>query len=198
MQLLIDNQFKGTRKVHTMAWQIDTSHSEIQFTVRHMMISKVRGNFASFSGNIELDENNPAAAAVDVTVDIASIDTRDEQRDGHLRSADFFDVETYPQAHFRSTNVERIGDKKAKVTGDLTLHGVTKPIILDVEYEGMAKSPWGTYSAGFTASTKLNRKEWGLSWNQALETGGVLVGEEVTINVEVELVKQTEATAAAA
>lgn len=181
-----------------MAWQIDTSHSEIQFTVRHMMISKVRGNFASFSGNIELDENNPAAAAVDVTVDIASIDTRDEQRDGHLRSADFFDVETYPQAHFRSTNVERIGDKKAKVTGDLTLHGVTKPIILDVEYEGMAKSPWGTYSAGFTASTKLNRKEWGLSWNQALETGGVLVGEEVTINVEVELVKQTEATAAAA
>ncbi|MCB0129238.1 MAG: YceI family protein, partial [Caldilineaceae bacterium] len=100
--------------------------------------------------------------------------------------------------HFRSTNVERIGDKKAKVTGDLTLHGVTKPIILDVEYEGMAKSPWGTYSAGFTASTKLNRKEWGLSWNQALETGGVLVGEEVTINVEVELVKQTEATAAAA
>ena len=181
-----------------MAWQIDNSHSEIQFTVRHMMISKVRGTFTDFSGTVDLDEKNPEGAGVEVTVNLDSINTRDEQRDGHLKSPDFFDVETYPQANFRSTNVERTGETTANVTGDLTMHGVTKPITLEVEYQGMAKSPWGTYSAGFSATGKLNRKDWGLNWNQALETGGVLVGEEVTLNVEVELVKQTEEAAAAA
>ena len=181
-----------------MAWQIDSAHSEIQFSARHMMISKVRGTFETFTGTVQLDENNPEAAVVDVTVDLTSINTRDDQRDGHLRSADFFDVENHPQAHFRSTNVERTGDKQAKLTGDLTIRGVTKPVTLDVVYEGMAKSPWGTMSAGFSASGKLNRKEWGLNWNQALETGGVLVGEEIQLNIEVELVKQPEAEAVAA
>jgi polyisoprenoid-binding protein YceI len=180
-----------------MAWQIDNAHSEIQFSVRHMMISKVRGSFDNFTGEIELSEENPAAATVDVTVDVASINTREEQRDGHLKSADFFDVETYPTMHFASTGVERTGDKSAKLHGNLTIRDVTKPVTLDVEYQGMAKSPWGTTSAGFTASGKLNRKDWGLNWNQALETGGVLVGEEVTISVEVELVKQEETDAVA-
>lgn len=180
-----------------MAWQIDGSHSEIQFSVRHMMISKVRGTFESFSGNVELNESNPEAAVVDVTVDLNSINTRDAQRDGHLRSADFFDVENHPQAHFRSTKVERVDSKHAKLFGDLTIRGVTKPVTLDVTYEGSAKSPWGTTSAGFSASGKFNRKDWGLNWNQALETGGVLVGEEVQLNIEVELVKQPEAEAVA-
>ncbi|MCB0611596.1 MAG: YceI family protein, partial [Lewinella sp.] len=128
---------------------------------------------------------------------LTSINTREDQRDAHLRSADFFDVDNHPQAHFRSTKVERTGDKRAKLTGDLTIRGVTKPVTLDVVYEGMAKSPWGTMSAGFSASGKLNRKDWGLNWNQALETGGVLVGEEIQLNIEVELVKQPEAEAAA-
>ena len=180
-----------------MAWQIDSAHSEIQFSARHMMISKVRGTFETFTGTVELDEKNPEAAVVDVTVDLTSINTREDQRDAHLRSADFFDVDNHPQAHFRSTKVERTGDKRAKLTGDLTIRGVTKPVTLDVVYEGMAKSPWGTMSAGFSASGKLNRKDWGLNWNQALETGGVLVGEEIQLNIEVELVKQPEAEAAA-
>ena len=181
-----------------MAWQIDNAHSEIQFSVRHMMISKVRGSFENFTGEIELSEENPAAATVDVTVDMASINTREGQRDGHLKSPDFFDVENYPTMRFVSTGVERTGDKSAKLHGNLTIRDVTKPLTLDVEYQGMAKSPWGTTSAGFTASGKLNRKDWGLNWNQALETGGVLVGEEVTINIEVELVKQEENDAVAA
>ncbi|MCB9138290.1 MAG: YceI family protein [Caldilineaceae bacterium] len=178
-----------------MAWQIDNSHSEIQFTARHMMISKVRGIFPIFSGTVELDVDNPAAASVDVTVDVASINTRDEQRDGHLRSPDFFDVEVYPEAHFRSTDVQVIDDTHAKVTGNLTIRNVTKPLTLNVEYQGMAKSPWGAYSAGFSATGKLNRKDWDLNWNQALETGGVLVSDEISLNIEVELVKQEEAVA---
>lgn len=178
-----------------MSWQIDSAHSEIQFSVRHMMISKVRGTFGSFSGTIELNEANPEAATVDVTVDVASIDTREEQRNQHLLSPDFFNAAEYPTMHFQSTKVERTGDKTAHLHGNLTIRDVTKPVVLDVEYQGQAKSPWGTTSAGFSASGKLNRKDWGLNWNQALETGGVLVGEEVTMNIEVELVQQVEVTA---
>ncbi len=181
-----------------MIWQLDNSHSEIQFSARHMMISKVRGTFESFSGDVNLNQENPEQTQVDVIVDLTSINTRDEQRDGHLKSPDFFDVEQYPNAHFVSTGVERTGDKTAKLHGDLTMRGVTKPITLDVEYQGMAKSPWGATSAGFTASGKLNRKDWGLNWNQALETGGVLVGEEITLNIEVELIKQEAAETVAA
>ncbi len=181
-----------------MIWQLDNSHSEIQFSARHMMISKVRGIFETFSGDVNLNQENPEQTSVDVIVDVTSINTRDEQRDGHLKSPDFFDIEQYPNAHFVSTSVERTGDKTAKLHGDLTLRNVTKPIVLDVEYQGMAKSPWGATSAGFTASGTLNRKDWGLNWNQALETGGVLVGEEITLNIEVELIKQEVAEAAAA
>jgi polyisoprenoid-binding protein YceI len=181
-----------------MNWQIDFAHSEIAFTVRHMMISKVRGRFEEFDGSVDFDLDNPAETTVSVDVDVASIDTRDEDRNNHLRSPDFFDVESYPTMHFESSRVERTGEKTAKLFGDLTIKDVTREIVLDVTYAGMAKSPWGSTSAGFSASGTINRKDWGLNWNQALETGGVLVGDKVQIDVEVELIKQEEEEAEAA
>jgi polyisoprenoid-binding protein YceI len=175
-----------------MAWHIDASHSEIQFAVRHMMISTVRGRFNQFSGTIEADEQNPTAAQVKVQIDAASIDTGDEKRDAHLRSPDFLDVEEYPHITFKSTKVERVDERDGKLYGELTIRDVTKPVVLDVEYAGMAKSPWGTVSAGFSAETRINRKDWGLNWNVALETGGWLVSDELRVSIEVELVKQVE------
>lgn len=180
-----------------MTWQIDFSHSQIQFSVRHMMISKVRGTFEQFSGSINYDEVNPTNTIVDIAVDITSINTRDEQRDAHLRSADFFDAENFPMMTFKSTRVEQVNKHNGRLYGDLTIRGVTKPVVLDVTYEGQAQSPWGTTSAGFSATGKINRKEWDMQWNAALETGGVLVGDDVTISIELELVKQPEAEAAA-
>ena len=179
-----------------MSWQIDSSHSHVNFTARHMMISKVRGNFESFSGTVNFDEENPANTTVNIEVDLTSVNTRDEQRDGHLKSPDFFDVENYPTMTFVSTRVEQIDAQNGRLFGQLTIKDVTKEIVLDVEYAGMAKSPWGTVSAGFSASGSLNRKEWGLNWNQALETGGVLVGDKINIEIELELVKVTEAQTA--
>lgn len=177
-----------------MSWQIDTSHSHINFTARHMMISKVRGSFESFSGTVNYDEANPTNTTVNIEVDLASINTRDEQRDGHLKSPDFFDVANHPTMTFVSSRVEQIDENNGRLIGDLTIKGITKEVALAVEYAGLAKSPWGTESAGFSASGSLNRKEWGLNWNQALETGGVLVGEKINIEIELELVKvaQTE------
>lgn len=179
-----------------MTWQIDSAHSEINFTVRHMMISKVRGHFESFAGVVNFDEENPTNTTVDVTVDLNSINTKDAQRDGHLRSADFFDVENYPTMTFVSKRVEKTGENEGRLIGDLTIRGMTKEVVFDVAYAGQALSPWGTTSAGFAASGKINRKDWGLTWNQALETGGVLVGEDVQIAIELELVKEAEAVAA--
>lgn len=173
-----------------MAFQIDNSHSHIQFSVRHMMISKAKGEFQKFSGIINLDENNPAATTVDITIDANSINTRDEKRDEHLRSPDFFNVTQYPTLHFKSNRVNVTGDSTAKLHGDLTIRDITKPVVLDVEFVGKSKSPWGTENYGFEAKTKFNRKDWGLEWNVALETGGLLVGEEVTIEIELELIKQ--------
>lgn len=173
-----------------MAWQLDTSHSHVQFSARHMMISKVRGEFEKVSGAVNLDEANPANTTVDIQIDAASINTRDEQRDAHLRSPDFLNVEQYPYLSFKSKGVDVANGEKAKLHGDLTIRDVTKPVTLDVEFQGKSKSPWGTENYGFSASTKINRKDWGLEWNVALETGGVLVGEEVTIDIELELVKQ--------
>ncbi len=172
-----------------MAWQIDTSHSSVDFSIRHMMISTVRGTFERFSGTVEADEANPTAALVDVQIEVASINTRDEKRDAHLRSPDFFDVDTYPSISFKSKRVERTNDDTGKLIGDLTIKDVTREVVLDVEYAGQSRSPWGTTSAGFSATTKINRKDWGLNWNVALETGGVLVADEVKIHIEVELVK---------
>ncbi len=175
-----------------MSWQIDSSHSHINFTARHMMISKVRGSFETFSGTVNFDEKNPVNSTVDIAVELASINTRDGQRDGHLKSPDFFDVETHPTMRFVSTRVEQIDENNGRLIGNLTIKGVTHEVALDVEYAGMAKSPWGTQSAGFSATGTLNRKDWGLNWNQALETGGVLVGEKINLEIELELVKVAE------
>jgi polyisoprenoid-binding protein YceI len=172
-----------------MAWNIDTSHSEILFAVRHMMISTVRGQFSKFSGTIAIDETNPVNSSVEVSIDVASINTRDEKRDGHLTSGDFFDVATYPTITFKSTKVEVTGTTTGKIHGDLTIKGVTRPVVLDTTFTGKAKSPWGTTSAGFNASTTINRADYGLTWNVALETGGFLVGEDITITIELEAVQ---------
>ena len=163
-----------------------------------MMISKVNGRFEEFDGSINFDENNPSASSVNVTINAASINTRVDQRDDHLRSADFLDTANYPTLTFVSQRVDVTGDNSGKLIGDLTIRGVTKEVVLDVTYAGQAKSPWGTTSAGFSASTKINRKDWGLEWNAALETGGVLVGDTINIDIELELVKQEETEAAAA
>ena len=179
-----------------MSWQIDSAHSEIQFTVRHMMISKVRGRFETFSGTVAYDEANPTNTIVDIAIDTNSINTREGQRDGHLRSPDFLNTELYPAITFQSTQVEQTAENKGKLIGNLTIRDVTKEVALDVTFEGKAQSPWGTTSVGFSATTKINRKDFNLTWNQALETGGVLVGDDVTINIELELVQQAEAQSA--
>ncbi len=175
-----------------MAWKIDPAHSALTFRVRHMMISWVRGEFTDYEGTVDFDTENPENSSVEVTIDASSIDTREAQRDTHLKSADFLNVEKYPQIRFKSTRVEATDEDSGKIYGDLTIGDVTNEIVLDVEYNGIAKSPWGTTSAGFTADTTFNRKDWGLNWNQALETGGVLVGDEIRAHVELEIVKQEE------
>lgn len=173
-----------------MPWVIDGSHSRVQFSARHMMISTVRGEFAKFSGTVEFDEKNPAATKVDVSVDTASVNTKDEKRDGHLKSPDFFEVEKFPTMSFKSKKVTSVDGNSAKLVGDLTIKGVTHEATLDTEYNGTAKAPWGTTSAGFTASGKINREDWGLTWNAPLETGGVLVGKDIKIEIDLEIVKQ--------
>lgn len=173
-----------------MAWKIDSSHSRVAFSVRHMMISNAHGQFNNVSGTVEFDEAQPTRSTVDVQIEAASIDTRDEKRDGHLRSADFFDAAQYPYLTFKSRRVEVTDDSHGKLHGDLTIKNITRPVVLTVDYSGQAQSPWGATSAGFTATTKISRKEWELSWNVALETGGVLVGDTITISIELEIVKQ--------
>lgn len=175
-----------------MTYQIDKAHSQIQFTVRHMMISKVRGWFEKFDGNINLDEQEPSKSTVDIRIEAASINTREPQRDGHLRSADFLDVEKFAYLYFKSTQVEVVDQAHAKLHGNLTIKDVARPVVLDVEYSGQAKSPWGTTNFGFSGKTVIDRKDWGLEWNRALETGGWLVGDEITIDIELELVKVPE------
>lgn len=171
-----------------MSWQIDYAHSQINFTVRHMMVSRVRGQFGSFSGEIKLDEQNPENTDVFIQIDAGSITTGQADRDGHLRSPDFLDAETYPHVTFRSKRVERTGEDTAKLIGDLTIRDVTKEVVLNVTFEGKAKSPFAdVIAAGFVANTTINRTDWGLTWNAMVETGGVLVGEEIKINIELEL-----------
>lgn len=172
-----------------MAWNIDTSHTRALFAVRHMMISTVRGQFDKVTGTVDFNQANPELSSVEVSIDAASFDTKDAQRDGHLRSPDFLNVEAYPAITFKSTQVEKTGDTTGRITGDLTIRDITRPVVLEAEFNGVAKAPWGATSAGFTATTKINRKDFGLVWNVALETGGVLVGEDVTITLEVEIVQ---------
>jgi polyisoprenoid-binding protein YceI len=164
---------------------IDTSHSGVHFTARHMVVTKVRGVFHGWSGTIDYDPERIERSSVTVEIDAASIDTREPKRDGHLKSADFFDVENHPKLTFKSTKVERSGDG-LKVTGDLTIRGVTKPVTLDVEEQGSAKDPWGNTRLLWAASAKINRKDWGLNWNQVLEAGGVLVSEKIDLEFEVQ------------
>ena len=179
-------------------WTIDPAHSEIHFKVRHMMISNVRGHFEDFTGTVEFDPDNPEDTRVEVQIDANSINTREEKRDAHLRSADFLDAETYPYLEFVSRRVEAQDEDLARLIGDLTIRGETHEVALDVSYSGMAKAPWGSTSAGFSATTTINRKNWNLTWNQALETGGVLVGDEIQINLELEIIKQEESEAVTA
>lgn len=176
-------------------YQIDFAHSQVQFVVRHMMLAKVRGVFEKFSGSIEYDENNPANTRVDVTIETASINTREPQRDNHLRSDDFFQSDVYPAMTFTGSGVEMTGTNSALLHGNLTIRDIIRPVVLKVEFLGSSKSPWGSTSFGFEAHAIINRKDWGLIWNQALETGGLLVGEEVEINIELELVKVPETAA---
>jgi polyisoprenoid-binding protein YceI len=179
-------------------WAFDVVHSSINFTVRHMVVSKVRGRFTKWDGVLAMDEQNPGDGRVEVVIDAASIDTGVAQRDAHLRSADFFDVERFPTITFKSTRVEQVGAGALRVAGDLTMHGVTRPVVLDVDYAGSAKDPWGGVRAGFSARVSLDRKEFGLTYNQLLETGSVMVGEMVEIAIEAEMVKQVAAPTAAA
>jgi polyisoprenoid-binding protein YceI len=170
-------------------WKIDPTHSQIEFAVRHLMITTVKGRFAGVEGTVRIDDANPSASEVDVRIDVATIDTREPQRDAHLRSADFFDAETYPHITFRSTrSTERRGGE-FKLAGDLTIHGVTREVVLDVTEEGRGKDPWGGERIGFSAVTRIKRSDFGLTWNQALETGGVVVSDEVKISLDLELVR---------
>lgn len=171
-----------------MAWKIDAAHSAVEFSVKHMMIATVRGRFESFDGKINVDPRDLLKSSVEGRVETASINTRDANRDAHLRSADFFDAEKFPYMTFRSTSIERTGDGEFKVQGELTIKDVTRPVTFTVSDEGHGKDPWGNQRWGLSGSTSINRKEFGLNWNVALETGGWLVGEQIKINVELELV----------
>lgn len=177
----------------TQSWQIDTAHSAIQFAVRHMVISKVRGLFTRWDGALDFDETKPEASKVSVKIEAASIDTREPKRDEHLRSADFFDVAQYPTLTFESTKVEKRSETEYRIFGDLTIHGVTKHVELEAEYEGAGKDPWGGQRVGFQARTTISRKDFGLTWNQVLETGGALVADKIEITLDVEAVKPAAA-----
>ena len=171
-------------------WNIDPEHSNVGFKVRHLMVSNVKGSFEKHSGTVDINDKDITKSKVEVTIDTNSINTSVQKRDEHLRSAEFFDVAKYPTMTFVSKKVAKAGKDKLKVTGDLTLHGVTREVVLDVEgLSKESKDPWGNMRRGATASTKINRKDYGLVWNKALETGGVAVGDEVTINLEIEMIK---------
>jgi polyisoprenoid-binding protein YceI len=176
----------GTRTT----WTFDPAHTEVGFRVRHMMVSNVKGKFTKVTGTILEDESNLANTYVEVDIDAASVDTGNEQRDTHLRSADFLDVENFPTITYKTTSLDFEDEENAKVTGELTVHGVTRPITLEATIGGRGTNPWGQEVAGISLKGKLNRKDWGLGWNVALETGGVVVGETVTIDIEIEAIKQ--------
>jgi polyisoprenoid-binding protein YceI len=174
----------------TTTWNLDPVHSVAEFKVKHMMISNVKGQFTGISGVLSFDDSDVTKSRVEASIDASSINTRDAQRDEHLKSADFFDVEKFPTLTFQSTSVKRTGDDELAVTGDLTLHGVTREVVFNVEGPtAPGKDPWGNTRVGLSAVTKINRKDFGLTWNSALETGGILVGDEITITLDVQFVK---------
>lgn len=174
-------------------WQLDPAHTTVEFAVKHMMFTTVRGRFKNFSGTVHVNEQNPEKSRVEVEIDASSIDTGVGDRDAHLRSADFLDVEKHPTITFRSRRVQGAHSKEGerfRVNGDLEIRGKSMPVDLDVTFQGLGKDPWGKQRAGFEAKTEIDRREWGLQWNQALETGGVLVGTSVKIEIEAQAVKQ--------
>ncbi|MBL0217971.1 MAG: polyisoprenoid-binding protein [Myxococcales bacterium] len=177
-------------------WDFDLSHSSVNFHVRHLMVSKVHGRFATWGGSLELDSDDITRSRVDVTIDTASVDTKEEKRDAHLRSADFFDTEKFPKLTFKSTSVKKISDEELEVLGDLTIRGETRPVTLKVESNGQVKDPWGGTRAGFSAKASISRKEFGLHWNALLETGGVVVGDKIEISLEIEAIQKAAAVAA--
>jgi polyisoprenoid-binding protein YceI len=173
-------------------WSFDHMHASIGFSVRHMMISKVHGRFTKWDGQFQFDEADPAAAKAEVRIDVSSIDTNVAARDAHLRSPDFFDAEHFPEILFRSTKIEKTGNDY-RLSGDLTIRGVTRPVVLDAEYAGAVTDPYGNTRAGFAARTAIDRKDFGLTWNQLLEAGGFAVGDKIEIAIEFEAVKQLAA-----
>lgn len=178
----------STPEIPAGTWTIDASHSEVGFSVRHLMVSKVKGNFESFEGTITIGED-PLQSSVQVEVDLSSINTRDDQRDGHLRSGDFFAVETHPKMTFTSTKVEPAGSDY-RVTGDLTIKGTTKPVVLDLEFNGTHPDPWGGTRSGFSATAEISRKAFGVDFEIPMDGGGVVVGDKITVSLEVEAVLQ--------
>jgi polyisoprenoid-binding protein YceI len=181
-----------TTQIPTGTYTIDPSHSRIGFVARHAMVTKVRGSFNEFDGTGNFDADNPTAAQLQLTIQAASIDTRSADRDAHLRSNDFFDMDTHPEIRFVSTAVEQTGDDEYQVTGDLTIKGVTKPVTIEFEYTGTAVDPYGNTRIGLDGKTTVNRKDWGVNWNAALEAGGVLVSEKVTLEFEVSAIRTGE------
>ena len=174
----------------TMDLDNDPAHTTATFAVKHMMVNTVRGQFAKVTSTLNWDKDDPTRSSVEMKIDSSSIGTRNEKRDGHLKSADFFDVEKYPTMTFKSTQVERKGEAEYRVSGDLTIHGVTKPVTFAVEGPSApGKDPWGNTRIGLSATIKINRKDFGLNWNATLETGGILVGEDVQITVEAQFIK---------
>lgn len=189
MAATLTREYRGHDVPLPGTYALDTAHTTIEFVGRHLMITKVRGRFTDFSGQIVIGEA-PEDSSVDVTIQAASVDSSDEKRDGHLRSPDFLDVERYPTITFRSTEVKVHEDGTAKVSGDLTVKGVARPVTLDVEFDGAQADPWGGQRLGFSAQTQIDREDWGLTWNVALETGGVLVGRQIRLEFNVEAVRQ--------
>lgn len=170
-------------------WTVDTTHSIVEFAVKHMMLTTVKGRFRDFSATLQIDEARPENSSVSATIDVASIDTNVADRDAHLRSDDFLNAEKFPHITFRSTRVERVEGDRWRVAGDLTIRDVTRPVTLDVEFEGRITDPWGNDRAAFSAETSISRKEFNVRWNQALETGGVVVGDNVKISLHIEAVR---------
>jgi polyisoprenoid-binding protein YceI len=182
--------------MRTDRWEIDSSHSSVHFSVRHLVIAKVRGTFGRWSGTVQVPDGDFLKGTVTVTIDASSIDTGVDQRDAHLKSPDFFDVAQFPELKFVGKRVQPRSGNEIDVVGDLTIRGITREVILRVEQHGQAKDPWGNLRAAFTAKTAIDRKDFGLTYNQVLETGGVMVGDRVEIEAEIEAVKQVEAQVA--
>jgi polyisoprenoid-binding protein YceI len=184
-------QRTGTTTGTRTTWAIDPSHTSVEFGVKHMMFTTVKGRFAGVTGTIELDEANPANSSANVEIDVNTVDTRDEKRDAHLRSADFFDVEQFPTITFQSTRVEPKSSGDFRVFGNLTIHGVTREVELEATYNGAGKNPWGQEVAGFEATGRVSRKDFGMEFNVPLDGGGILVGDDIKISIDVEAAKQS-------